>query len=159
MNYLVQDWIGSIHLITAILSLITGTAILGLKKGTSLHIKIGYLYVGSMLGVNITAFMIYRLFGGFGIFHYAALISLLTVVLGFIPALLKKPKEGWLELHFSFMYWSVIGLYAAFVSEMLTRIPDTPFFGMLGIATFTIMALGGGYFYWKKNQWSETFLN
>ena len=29
--------------------------------------------------------------------------------------------------HFTFMYFSVIGLYAAFASEILTRIPE-PFF-------------------------------
>mgnify|MGYP006270489875 CR=1 FL=1 len=32
------------------------------------------------------------------------------------------------------MYWSVVGLYAAFAAEILTRIPDTPFLNMVGLA-------------------------
>ena len=37
-------------------------------------------------------------------------------------------------MHFSFMYWSVRGLYAAFAAEVLTRIPEANFFGMVGIS-------------------------
>lgn len=40
------------------------------------------------------------------------------------------------------MYWSVIGLYAAFAAEILTRIPKTPFFGMVGLATGVILLIG-----------------
>lgn len=157
MQNIVYSPTGFIHLIAAIISLITGTAVLAFKKGTNLHIKIGYAYIASMLVVNITAFMIYRLFGGFGIFHYAALLSLATVIAGAVPAVWRIPENDWIDLHFSFMYWSVLGLYAAFASEILTRIPETPFLGMLGYATGGIMFLGGAYFYWKKDQWSEKF--
>ena len=155
MNYLFHDSIGFVHLLSAITALITGTCILALKKGTQTHIRIGYIYAISMLIVNITAFMIYRLFGGFGIFHIAALVSLVTLLGGMIPALLRKPKSTWLTLHFSFMYWSVMGLYAAFASEVLTRVPESPFFGMVGIATGFIMLAAGVYFYFGKHRWGE----
>lgn len=120
MLYYTHDWIGALHLITSIIALITGTMILSMKKGTDTHIKVGYVYAGAMVGVVATAFLIYRLFGGWGIFHWAALVSSLTLAGGMIPVLLRKP-ESWLSLHFSFMYWSVMGLYAAFVSESLVR--------------------------------------
>ena len=55
------------------------------------------------------------------------------------------------------MYWSVIGLYAAFAAEVLTRIPDTPFFGMVGVATFGIMLSGGVFFGINKKKWIKTF--
>lgn len=153
-DYFVYSPTGLVHLIAATIALITGTLVLTKKKGTTKHKKIGYVYTISMLIVNITAFMIYRLFGGFGIFHIAALISLITLIGGMIPVLLRKP-ESWLTLHYSFMYWSVMGLYAAFVSEVLTRVPETPFFGMVGLATGVIMFAAGGYFYFGKHRWEQ----
>jgi uncharacterized membrane protein len=157
MSAIVYSSTGTIHLIAAIISLITGTAVLALKKGTKIHIKMGYLYIASMIIVNITAFMIYRLFGSFGIFHYAALLSLATVIAGSVPAIWRIPQHSWITLHFSFMYWSVWGLYAAFAAEVLTRIPETPFLTMVGYATGGIMFIGGTYFYWKKEEWVNQF--
>jgi hypothetical protein len=51
------------------------------------------------------------------------------------------------------MYWSVIGLYAAFVAEILTRVPETPFFGMVGLATFLVIGLGYVIWFRKKRIW------
>ena len=155
MDSIIHSQTGLIHFIAAAIALITGTAVLLLKKGSDLHIKIGYTYIASMLGVNITAFMIYRLFGGFGVFHFAALVSLLTVLGGAIPAVFRIPENNWYDLHFSLMYWSVMGLYGAFAAEVLTRIPETPFLEMVGIATTAIMVSGGIYFGYKKEQWQE----
>lgn len=157
MNTLTHDSIGLIHLITALVAILSGTFVLVLNKGTRLHKQIGYIYAVNMLLLNATAFGIYRLFGGFGIFHFAALVSLFTLLGGMIPVITKRPKHKWVELHYIYMYWSVIGLYAAFVSETLTRIPKTPFFGMVGIATFAVMLLAGiGYARFRK-KWKERF--
>lgn len=155
MGTIIYSTTGLIHFIAAIVALVTGTAVLIIKKGTKNHKTTGYVYTGSMLVVNITAFMIYRLFGGFGIFHIAAFVSLLTVAAGMVPALFRKPKGSWLTLHVSFMYWSVMGLYAAFVSEILTRIPSSPFFGTIGIVTALIMLLAGIGFQCKKGHWTN----
>ena len=158
MSYFFHDTIGLIHLLSACLALITGTMVLAMKKGTDTHIKIGYAYAVSMVIVVATAFMIYRLFGRWGIFHWAALVSGATLAGGMIPVILRKPKGSWLGLHFSFMYWSVIGLYAAFVSEVVTRVPESPFFGMVGIGTGIVVTAGGIYFYFGKHKW-ESFNN
>ena len=157
MEYLVGDTNGLIHLIASIIALITGSLVLIMKKGTKRHKQIGYVYVVSMGILILTAFMIYRLFGGWGIFHYTTVVSLMTVGLGMIPIWTKKPAKKWKYLHFSFMYWSVIGLYAAFAAEVLTRIPETPFFGMVGIATGIIMIIGGVSFGIKKSRWTKLF--
>jgi uncharacterized membrane protein len=155
LEYFINYPIGTIHLLSSVISLAAGTVVLILQKGTVLHRKIGYVYATGMLVVNGTALVIYRLFDGFGIFHYAALLSLLTLVGGMVPVLLRKPENSWLNIHFSFMYWSVMGLYAAFASEVLTRVPETPFFGMVGIATGIIMTAAGVYFYYGKHRWEE----
>lgn len=150
--------LGEIHLYSALLATLFGTLILTGKKGTKLHKKIGYAYSVNMLIVNITAFMIYRLFGTFGIFHYAAIISLLTLILGVVPLMIKRSQRH-IVWHIHYMYWSVIGLYAAFVSESLTRIPDKPFFTMLGIAVTITMIAGNIGFRKNKNQWVNKFTN
>ena len=157
MENLVGDTIGLIHLISSLFALIFGAMVLIMKKGTKRHKQIGYAYVVSMAILLTTAFMIYRLFNGWGIFHYATIASLVTTALGMIPVWTKKPTNTWGFRHFSFMYWSVIGLYAAFASEVLTRIPDTTFFGMVGIATAIIMILGGVIFSRNKPKWIKMF--
>ena len=157
MNTLVYDKMGLIHLVTAVIALITGTFILALRKGTPWHKQIGYVYAVNMLLLNATAFGIYRLFGGFGIFHFAAIVSLFTLLGGMIPVLTKRPKHKWVEVHYSYMYWSVMGLYAAFVSETLTRIPKTPFFWMVGMATFALMLLAGICYGRLRKKWKVQF--
>ncbi|WP_144802555.1 hypothetical protein [Maribacter sp. MAR_2009_72] len=101
--------------------------------------------------------MIYRLFNAWGIFHYATLFSLLTILLGMIPIWTKKPTNTWKFRHFSFMYWSVIGLYSAFGAEILTRIPKASFFGMVGLATVLILLVGAILFRKNKTKWIKVF--
>lgn len=157
MRQIVFSEIGLIHLIVSILALIFGTLVLILEKGTKRHKQIGYAYFVSMLGVIVTAFLIYRLFGRFGIFHITALISLATLLAGMIPAILRKPVNSWFRWHYGFMFWSVIGLYAAFMAESLVRIPQTPFFGMVGIATFLVIGIGGVIFGVYQKKWSQMY--
>lgn len=137
MQTLIHSPIGLIHVIASMLSLISGTMVLLMSKGTQLHKSIGYGYALLMLIVNGTAFGLFGLFGKFGPFHAAALVSLVTLVAGMLPAILRK--SNWLVLHFSFMYYSVIGLYAAFASEVIVRIPGIPFGPAVGLATALVM--------------------
>lgn len=157
LSHLTHDNIGLIHLIVSLISVISGTLIFAMKKGTKRHKQIGYLYCLSMVGVVATAFMIYRLFGGFGLFHIAAVISSLTLLAGMIPAFFFRHNPGWINLHIGFMYWSVMGLYGAFVAESMVRIPETPFFSMVGIGTGIVMAIGGFIFYKNRAQWEKNF--
>jgi len=156
MESIVGDIFGLIHLISSVAALIFGTIILTITKGTKTHKKIGYGYVMSMIVLLVTSFMIYRLFNAFGIFHYSALISLTTLILGMIPAIRRKSPK-WKYFHFTFMYWSVIGLYAALVSELMVRIPQTPFFGIVGASVGGIMLIGGVSFAINKRKWKEQF--
>lgn len=157
MEHIIGDTTGLIHLIASCLALIAGTFVLALKKGSSLHVKSGYVYVVSMTILIITAFMIYRVFRAWGIFHYMTVVSLVTLLLGMVPIWLKKPVDKWRYFHFSFMYWSVIGLYAAFAAELMTRIPETPFYNMVGIASGVIVMIGGIFFGKRKEKWMKIF--
>jgi uncharacterized membrane protein len=157
MYLLFHNWIGAVHLFASAIALASGTQVLWMKKGSQLHRQIGYVYCVSMLVVIGTAFGIYRLFGGFGVFHILAIVSFVTLLGGMVPVMLKKPHKSYVALHFSFMYWSVIGLYAAFVSEMLTRIPESPFFGMVGLATLAVMITAQIFFIRYKKKWLREF--
>ena len=76
----------------------------------------------------------------------------------------KKPKDSWLSYHFSFMFWSVMGLYAAFLAEILTRLPNyvdenivssATFYSMTGIAVFIVMGIAKVLFRKYKKKWSK----
>ncbi len=137
MENVVHSPTGLIHLIASLLSLLSGTLVLALAKGSRIHKMIGYAYGIFMLILNGTAFVLFGLFGKFGPFHAAALVSLATLAGGMIPVMMRSPQ--WLMYHFSFMYYSVFGLYAAFVSEVIVRIPGIPFGPAVGIATALVM--------------------
>lgn len=153
--------VGWLHLIASILALVFGTWVLITSKGTQAHRRIGYLYAVSMILLIATAFLIYRLFGQFGVFHVAAILSSATLAGGMIPVVLRKPKN-WLDLHFSFMYWSVFGLYAAFVAEIATRLPvrtmftsGWTFFIIVIISSLATMIIGQIIFLAYKKNWQK----
>ena len=166
-NFITSDT-GMIHFVSSILALLLGTLILVLNKGTTKHKIIGRLYALTMLVVLITAFMTYRLFGTWGIFHWTAVISSLTLICGLIPILTKRPTNNYISLHFSFMYWSIMGVYGAFVSETLVRmpkvvvesgIPNRFFYYMTGIGTAIVMGLGVYFFLKNKPKWDKQFVS
>ena len=123
MHTLVGDNIGLTHLISGLFALVFGGGVLILKKGTTIHKRVGYLYVASMTVMIGTSFGIYRLFGKFGVFHFLSLVSIFSLLAGMLPMLKKVRTPLDLETHFKRMYWSVVGLYAAFAAESFVRIP------------------------------------
>lgn len=166
LNHFITSSIGFIHFIASVMALVLGTFVLGLPKGTRQHKLIGKLYMFAMFIVLTTAFMTYQLFGTWGIFHWSAVISTLTLVAGLVPIYIKRPAKSYVVLHFSFMYWSVMGVYAAFVSETLVRlpkvvvesgIPNSVFYNMTGIGTGLVMGLGVFYFLKLRPKWEKQF--
>jgi len=165
-DYIITDEIGLIHFIFSISSLISGSLVLWHTKGTKTHKRTGYVYAISMLIVLTTAFAMYNLFGNWGIFHWMALVSSLTLACGLLPILLKRPRHNYISLHFIFMYWSVIGLYGAFMAETFVRlpeiviesgIPNAMFYNMTGIAVAVVMGVGTYFFIKLKPRWEESF--
>lgn len=147
--------VGLFHLIVSILALIFGSWVIFTEKGTAIHRKIGYFYTVCMLLVNITALMIYRLTGSFGLFHIFAIYGLITVSIGVGVAIIRKPVKNWLTYHFYFMYWSVVGLYAAFAAEVSVRVPSTPFWWMVGISAGIVSIIGTIIYMKKKDAWEK----
>ena len=159
-----HDFIGWFHTVAALIALLTGSLVLNRSKGTSFHKRTGIVYVTSMLIVCLTAFMIYRLHNSFGILHFFAVISSVTLILGMVPMYSKKYKNPILS-HLSWMYWSVIGLYCAFTAEIFTRLPmilDMKnsfgiFYALVGVSTGIVGIIGSYYFRKKKEYWEVEF--
>lgn len=166
MENIVKDTTGLIHLVSSFIALVTGLYVLVAQKGTKSHKQIGYIYALAMLLVNLTAFMIYRLYGKFGIFHGFAVLSSITLFAGLYPVITKKSKD-YLIKHFRSMYWSVIGLYCAFMAEIFSRLPKyilTPegkpmlvFYKFVGIGTALVMIIGTFFFLKFKPVWEKQY--
>jgi len=137
--------------------MIAGGYVLLQPKGTKKHKQIGYIYVSSMVLVCGSAWGIYNLKENFGMFHILAFVGFVTLAAGMIPLILKNIQKSYKVFHFWFMYHSVLGLYAAFASELSVRIPRKPFNAMVGIATGVIFVLGSLFIYWKDKKWSRYF--
>lgn len=135
------DAFGLIHTLLGIAALLLGLAVVLQQKGTRVHRRIGQGYVLSMLLLNATALMIYDLYGRFGPFHVASVVSLATLGAGFVPVYFHRPT-GWMPLHAMFMCWSYAGLVAAFLAEIATRVPGVRFGS--GVAAATALVLVGG---------------
>lgn len=136
------DLLGLIHALLGVAALGFGLAVLLRHKGTPTHRRLGQGYVLSMLLLNGTALMIYDLYGRFGPFHVASVISLATVGAGFVPVYLRRPQAAWMELHATFMCWSYVGLLAAFISELAVRVPGLGFGSSVIAATAIVVAAG-----------------
>ncbi|MFD2034260.1 DUF2306 domain-containing protein [Belliella marina] len=166
MGNITGNFIGQIHLLASIAALILGFYVLVSDKGTKRHKQVGYAYVLSMVLVNLTAFMIYRLFGKFGIFHWFAIISIMTIIAGLYPLISKKTKD-YLVYHFNFMYWSVIGLYCALMAETFSRLPDIVlketgepnmvFYKFVGIGTAVVMVIGVSFYLKFRPIWQNKY--
>lgn len=129
-----------LHVATAILALISGAVVLARRKGGRKHRILGRVYFSSMLVMNGSALLIFRLLGGFGPFHVAALVSLATV----IPAVVtvRRRRPGWPVRHYYWMTFSYLGLLAALVAEVTTRLPAAPFWGTVAGSSLAVFAIG-----------------
>ncbi|MBC6612807.1 hypothetical protein H8B15_17925 [Hymenobacter sp. BT507] len=93
----VYSFPGFLHLIAAVLALLLGPCVLLLGRwGTRVHKGLGYAYLSSMAVMLLTAFGVYRVYHAFGIFHYAALLTTATLLVGMVPVLIKRPAPSWL---------------------------------------------------------------
>ena len=144
-----MDWLGITHLGAALGSLATGFGVVVTAKGTTLHRRLGWSYVACMVVVNGTALMIYDLFGRFGPFHVAALVSGGGLLMGVLASLRRKPRKLWIAYHAYWMTWSYVGLAAAAVSEVSTRYLAMPFGWTVAVATGVVVAIGAALIRWR----------
>jgi len=137
-----MTWLGWFHVGSAAAGLVTGLLVAMARKGTRHHRRMGWAYIVSMLAVNLSALLIYRLLGHFGPFHAAALFSLASIGFGAVPAIRRAPRGRWLSIHAYWMSGSYVGLWAAAVAETTTRTEIFPFWWAVLAATAAVSAIG-----------------
>ena len=147
--------LGVVHVTFSLIALGAGAVVVMNTKGTRWHRTFGHIYATSMVGLIVTAFLIYDLTGNFGPFHVAASLSAVTLVGGLYHVLARRPRYNWIARHAAWMSWSYIGLIAALVAESLTRfvmpraVPFleeqalwSVFWGLVVVASFGVMVVG-----------------
>jgi len=148
--------IGLMHLVFSFVAIGVGGWVVLLPKGTRWHRTLGHAYAWALIGLIATAFALYDLTGSFGPFHFAAVISAVTLSGGLWTALARRPRKEWIMAHAVWMSWSYIGLMSAFAAESLTRfvMPQIAplmsgngqawglFWTTVSVASFAVMGIG-----------------
>ncbi len=134
--------LGTIHFSAAVAALISGGLVAARLKGTTFHRWTGRVYLASMAMMLGTALMIYRLFDGFGPFHWLAVFSIALIMAGAIPVYRRRPKKFWIIPHATWMTASYIGLWAAAVAETTTRSMDFAFGPTVIISSMAVIVGG-----------------
>lgn len=118
-----NDPLGYLHLAAAMIALVSGAVVAVLRKGNAAHVWLGRAYLAAMLFVNGSALSKYDLTGRPNVFHLAAILSLATVIAGWIAAQRhrKTGARGAAAAHGIFMLWSYFGLIVALIAETVTR--------------------------------------
>jgi uncharacterized membrane protein len=90
------------------------------KRGAG-HRARGYFYVYAMLVADGAALLMFQLTGRFNVFHVAAIVNLIAIVLAVIPVLRSSRPLSWKIQHYYWISWSYVGLIAAAATEIVVR--------------------------------------
>jgi uncharacterized membrane protein len=115
--------IGAVHVSLGVMSLLFGAWIFLAAKGTRTHVRLGWVYVACIAGLNASALGIYHLTGRPNLFHGLAVASLAMTGIGIAQPLRRRQSRKWLWRHYQYMCWSYVGLLAATVNEAAVRLP------------------------------------
>jgi len=140
IEHLQSHPLGLVHLLMSVAAILFGAVVMISRKGTRNHRWMGRGYLAMMLGLNATALLNYELYGRFGPFHWMVLASLATVIAGYVPTWRKAP--GWIYRHAFFMGWSYVGLMAAAVAEVASRVPGWSFGPSVVISSVIVIFAG-----------------
>ncbi|PSR56447.1 hypothetical protein AHMF7605_24585 [Adhaeribacter arboris] len=120
MEWQIHNLFGWFHVITGIIAVAAATYILLTPKGTRSHRRMGWVYVVSIVILDVSAWGILEYNSGLpGPFHVGALINLFFVSLGIYPVI--RRRGNWLQKHYNYINGSVMGLFAAFFVEAVFR--------------------------------------
>ncbi|MEH2525566.1 MULTISPECIES: DUF2306 domain-containing protein [unclassified Bradyrhizobium] len=129
---------GAIHATLAMLCIAVGLIqFLRPKRGAG-HRARGYFYVYAMLVTDGTAMLVYRFSGHLNLFHVAAIINLVCVVLAIVPLLRSPRPANWRLTHYYLISWSYVSLMSAAATEITARLLPLTTRGQIGSAAFVL---------------------
>jgi uncharacterized membrane protein len=109
------------HVLAAFSALIVGAAVLLVPKGTHTHRVFGTIYALALVVVNMAALSLHRE-NAFGVFHWLAVASLVSLACRLSPLLLGKRSSPVIATHAYFMTWSYAGLLAAGCGQLAVAV-------------------------------------
>ena len=139
LTELIHSIWGAVHVAAAVAALILGPILFLRAKGGRSHRQLGYAYVAAMAVTSVPGLPM-DAFGPVSPFHILSIVSLVTISLGagFIVfgarlARSEKTRKGLTAGHMQFMAWSYIGLAAAGLAQVGSRlVADSVVFGLPG---------------------------
>jgi len=113
--------LGWLHSLLSVMALASGLANILMPKGTSLHRRIGQIYVISLIAVCVTSLGVYSLHK-FWFPHWTALITLFLIAVAWSAARFKWPRRGWKYIHLTAVLVSYYMLIGGGVNEAFLRV-------------------------------------
>lgn len=106
------------HILVALAALVLGAVQFCMKKGTPLHKRIGWVWVGLMVGVSLSSFFIHelRLWGRYSPIHLLSVWTLLSLGIAVYFARIGNIKQH--KIWMSAMYF-----LALVVTGLFTLLP------------------------------------
>jgi len=130
------------HILAAFSALLVGGAVLLVAKGTHTHRVIGAIYVVALVVVNVAALSLHRE-NTFGVFHWLAVASLVTIGIGLSPLVLGRKSPPVIATHAYCMTWSYAGLVAAGCGQLVAAVGPGDGTWAVPIAIGAVLLLSG----------------
>ena len=131
--------LGTAHVLAAVVALVLGCVVLLRRKGDAWHVRLGRVYVVTMLAVSVPVLFVFDIDGRPGPFHVLAVVSLLTTGLGLLAVRRRGRALSGVAAHGTFMVWSWIGVVTAGLAQAANhRWPGAspwPVLAVVGLAT------------------------
>jgi uncharacterized membrane protein len=117
----VEQALATGHVLAAFSALLVGAAVLLTPKGTHSHRLIGTIYAFALVVVNSAALSLHRE-DAFGVFHWLAVASLVSLACGLSPLLVGMRSPPVIATHAYFMTWSYAGVLAAGCGQLAVAV-------------------------------------
>ena len=137
-----EQAVASAHVVAALSALLAGVIVLFLTKGTHTHRMVGTAYVLALLLVNVAALSLHRE-SAFGVFHWLAVASLVTLVVGVSPLLLGKRSPRVVATHAFCMTWSYAGLASAGCGQLAVAVGHDLAAWVVPAVIGAVLSIGG----------------
>jgi len=130
------------HILAAFSALLVGGAVLLVAKGTHTHRVIGAIYVVALVVVNVAALSLHRE-NTFGVFHWLAVASLVTIGIGLSPLVLGRKSPPVIATHAYCMTWSYAGLVAAGCGQLTVAVGQDLEAWVVPVAIAAVLSISG----------------
>lgn len=154
---LTMSALGWFHTLCCLYAMWSGGRLLLSPKGGAQHRTRGRRYIAASLLVNVSALGIYTL-GSFRVFHWMAIVTLVSIAIAFASAYWKRPYGIWLRIHLTGIIFSYYMLWGGAVNEAFLRIAALKPLAREGVAVgfvhtlFMAMLLMSIAYYWGKTS-------